>query len=499
MDIIALGVLTLAGYEMTKQTKKKINKAPKIIETKEEEPSFLDGSQTHLNQKQFYSGSQAPGVNMSSGKINIFTGSNLMEHGNRNCRPEPTSMFNPQSGNTHIHGAPNVDTSERYTASNKMHNVLPFEQKRVGPGMNVTSDVTAKGGFHQYFRVLPQNVGEYKKNNFNQRMIPGKIAVSKRADTPDVEAPKYDSYYEYEDRTPLQTKSDFTASTVRSNIQCKPICAAVQPECYFGQAQSTTTSNSTSKDTRVHDATTQGFGGNVSMPMRAPTHAISGYIVNESDRELCSDNTRNAASQLEGTYVWDADNKLDPNNRSSTYTNEVGQAHGNTYTTYAKASTDTARMTAREGSTSNYEGVAHGYERKTETRDYNVNNTQRESTSHNYTAPSKHYSSGATVQTVPEQYTMKEESLVGYSPGPQGISIPLDSSVFCMETKNDMTSETRVNVSKMMSSNNISNAQQLGRMEHAMKIPVENNRNTDDFLSVANIVLQDNPFAMRLN
>jgi hypothetical protein len=498
MDIAALGLLSLAGYELTKSTKKR--QTPTKVIAVAEKPSFIDGSNGHTNMNHFYKGSQAPGIDMSSTKMNVFTGSNMMEHGSKHCREAPVNIFKPMNGLSNINGAPNIDMKERYNGGNKMHNVLPFEQRRVGPGMNVTSDVDAKGGFHQYFRVLPQNVGEYKKNNFKQRMIPGKQAVTMRSELPNVEPPNIPTYYKYDDRVPIQSKFDVSAPSVRSEIECKPP-RVIHSDCYFGHVHNGhSLARSDQNTSRKYDSTQNGMGGNVSMPDRAPINGISGYIVNDSDREVCNDSKRNVSSQLAGTYVWESDNKLEPTTRSTTNnTAFVGHAHGNTYTTYAKSSSDGVKTTAREGVSSSYEGVAHGLQKASDTREYTANHTQRESTAHNYVGPSKHYTSGPEIQTVSEQYTMKEEAIIGYAPGPQNINIPIDSSMFNMECKDDETIDTRVNMSTMMGSNNMSNASHLGRVEHGLKIPVENNRNSLAFFSVANIVLKDNPFVVGVN
>jgi hypothetical protein len=499
MDIAALGLLSLAGYELAKTKKHKDRKKSNNKVVPQEHISFADGSTGHSNMNHFYKGSQPYGGDVSSTKMNVFTGSNMMEHGTKSCRAEPENLFQPLSGLSHINGAPNVDMKQRYDGGTTMNNVLPFEQKRVGPGMNVTSDVDAKGGFHQYFRVLPQNVGEYKKNNFKQRMIPGKQAVTMRSELPNVEAPNIPTYYEYTDRVPIQSKFDVSAPSVRSDIECKPP-RVINSDCYFGHVHNGNTLDRSDQNTsRGHDSSQYGFGGNVSMPDRgSSTNAIAGFIVNDSDREVCNDTTRNVSSQLAGTYVWESDNKLDPTTRSTTNNTEfVGHAHGNTYTTYAKSQGDVGmKSTAREGISSGYEGVAYGYQKASDTREYSANHTQRESTTHSYTGPSNHYTSGPEIQTQAEQYTLKEESIVGYAPGPQNINIPIDASMFNMECKDDETIDTRVNMSKMMGSNNMSNATHMGRVEHGLKIPVENNRNSSDYFSVANIVLKNNPFVV---
>jgi hypothetical protein len=54
-------------------------------------------------------------------------------------------------------GQPVYNLYDREFISNKMNNLQPIERKNVGPGLGVSSDVPATGGFQQYFRVLPNN------------------------------------------------------------------------------------------------------------------------------------------------------------------------------------------------------------------------------------------------------------------------------------------------------------------------------------------------------
>lgn len=54
-------------------------------------------------------------------------------------------------------GQPVYNLYERQYVTNKMNNLQPIERMNVGPGLGVTSDVPATGGFQQFFRVLPNN------------------------------------------------------------------------------------------------------------------------------------------------------------------------------------------------------------------------------------------------------------------------------------------------------------------------------------------------------
>jgi Family of unknown function (DUF5899) len=59
-------------------------------------------------------------------------------------------------------GQPVYDLYNRQNVTNKMNNLQPIERKNVGPGLGVSPNVPAIGGFQQFFRVLPNNVNEEK-------------------------------------------------------------------------------------------------------------------------------------------------------------------------------------------------------------------------------------------------------------------------------------------------------------------------------------------------
>jgi len=69
-------------------------------------------------------------------------------------------------------GQPVYDLYNRQYVTNKMNNLQPIERRRVGPGLGVGSNVDAAGGFHQYFRVLPNNINEERLTTLEGRSGP---------------------------------------------------------------------------------------------------------------------------------------------------------------------------------------------------------------------------------------------------------------------------------------------------------------------------------------
>lgn len=54
----------------------------------------------------------------------------------------------------------------------RMNNLSPIEKQLVGPGLGVSADVPAVGGYQQLFRVNPINVGEYRLTTLPGRSGP---------------------------------------------------------------------------------------------------------------------------------------------------------------------------------------------------------------------------------------------------------------------------------------------------------------------------------------
>ena len=496
MDVALIGLLSLAGYEFSKKKKPKVVPKSDIVE--EETPTFLDGSSEHGNMVHAYSGQQAPGgMSMSEGKLSRHTGTGMMEYASKSCRSDaPSTLFDPTQNLTYINGAPNVDNKDRYEVSGVMNNVLPFEQKRVGPGLNTSDCVDAKGGFHQYFRVLPANVGEYKKNNLPQRIIPGKQNIAAREELPNMDVSKNERHYEMESRPLENGKFDVMGPTQRTGphnrTEQNRSAHENMNEVYFGAAAGGNATGSTYDNaTRTKDATEYTRDGNMSMHTFKTTN-VSQIITTETERGQDCNPILNVAGKG-GAYTRDERLSSDPTLRSTLKNTGIGNAVGNSYATYVQ-NDDVLNTTHRNGTSTHYGGVAFGSERAGENRSYQANDTQREFTQNDYSGPSKYYTSHHTSGINQEQYTLKEESVIGYAPGPQNINTLVDPSAFAsgMEMKNDAHAGTRINVPKVKDV--ITDKCMMGRVENELKIPVENSR---DFFSVADVVLKDNPFAVR--
>lgn len=65
-----------------------------------------------------------------------------------------------------------LNMRNRMYDTGRMNNLSPIEKQMVGPGLGVSADVPAIGGYQQMFRVNPINVGEYRLTTLPGRSGP---------------------------------------------------------------------------------------------------------------------------------------------------------------------------------------------------------------------------------------------------------------------------------------------------------------------------------------
>lgn len=73
-----------------------------------------------------------------------------------------------------------LDMRNRLYDQGTMNNLSPIEKQLVGPGLGLAPEVPAAGGFHQQYRVMPTNVGEYKLTHLPGRTNHGSDTMGGR-------------------------------------------------------------------------------------------------------------------------------------------------------------------------------------------------------------------------------------------------------------------------------------------------------------------------------
>lgn len=123
-------------------------------------------------------------------RLETFTGVNNTDYAPKMERVADT----PIEGLTSIYGTtfkPDIDRYKSYMTNARQHNVGPVEKQYVGPGLGLPATQAASGGFHDRFRILPDNVNAYRKNTFGGEVVLGKSQIDHR-DTSDASAATQD-------------------------------------------------------------------------------------------------------------------------------------------------------------------------------------------------------------------------------------------------------------------------------------------------------------------
>ena len=95
-------------------------------------------------------------------------------------------------------------------------NEQPFEKIHVGPGIAIGTEVPAAGGFHQYTRIMPDNISDHTANQ-----LPGRVTGEKWlfSNAPTSQAPvvknRPDTFYSLCQYGPMPGKSTVTAEMTR--------------------------------------------------------------------------------------------------------------------------------------------------------------------------------------------------------------------------------------------------------------------------------------------
>jgi len=95
-------------------------------------------------------------------------------------------------------------------------NEQPFEKIHVGPGLAIGTEIPAAGGYHQYTRIMPDNISDHTANQLPGRVAGGKWLFS---NAPTSQAPvvknRPDTFYSLCQYGPMPGKSTVTAEMTR--------------------------------------------------------------------------------------------------------------------------------------------------------------------------------------------------------------------------------------------------------------------------------------------
>jgi hypothetical protein len=111
-------------------------------------------------------------------KLEAFTGNFKLKRSMK-TEVERDSLFRPEKDLSYVYGMPVIRQLDRVIPSQlgKRNNDLPFEQTRVGPGLNKGYTAEPSGGYHPRIRIMPktsENLYVNPRTHKDGRIIAGK-------------------------------------------------------------------------------------------------------------------------------------------------------------------------------------------------------------------------------------------------------------------------------------------------------------------------------------
>ncbi len=179
-------------------------------------------------------------------RMELFTGAvdlRTSQTGTYSRKQEVPGMFAPELSATRLTsggrsaGTPfGIDQGARYKPSVLQNNVVPTEQQRVGPGLGVGVEVAARDGFHPMMRILPKNVGEYRKHTLPGGLVVGSAHVTSRPSEPAFVQAGPPRFWEQRRLPTAPTKAAVNGATERPTQTIGACGGRMTGEEYYGGA-----------------------------------------------------------------------------------------------------------------------------------------------------------------------------------------------------------------------------------------------------------------------
>ena len=509
MELLVLSGLAYIGYELSKDNKttRTTVKPTAVLQRQDKYPIENDNIPNHNNMIPYFTSAKAQNTNdtYKQRSLENFTGTDNIRFQNKK---ECENLFQPQANLSNINGATlsldDRNRKDRYTntITGLMNNVSPIEKQYVGPGLNVGPDVASKGGYHDLYRILPDNVNSYKKNSFAGRVLSGKNMTTERDSAPVLQDNKKPERYYTMKEVPLsQGRSQTSAPSSRSTTvlqdtmreSCTPGLGIAGPANMAESMQSSVQYN-----TRTHDRTECYIPGGPSMAGHgAGAYTTTSTIISEGQREQCKDNSVNVQQQGAGMGVYYTDSagvtQRGDSNKYNGHIHNSGTLAGQNSTGYVAA------PTYREGTSAMYHGApcqgnaAHG------NRQYNANATMRGNTQTNYSGPAGGAHKGNMNHGAANNacaYYQREEMGREYTPGGGNMNLRANAQDILphMIVKEDCNQMTHI--APIKGPNAVTFSNQQGHTEYVPKVPVQNTRLD---LNIAQSQLASNQIAQNIN
>ena len=515
MELLVLSGLAYIGYELSKdgKTPRRPLKDKKLLECSNKYPIQSDVHPeipvpSHNNMVPYFTSTKAQNTNADykQRSLETFTGTdNIGFQSKRECE----ALFQPQANLSNIHGTTlsldDTNRKDRYSnnVTDIMNNVAPIEKQYVGPGLNVGPDVASKGGYHDMYRILPDNVNAYKKNTLVGRMNAGKGITPQRNATPIInDNKKPERYYTLCEAPVSANTAPVSGPTTRSETivhdtqrgACNPAVGIAGPA---SMADASQVAFSHDGATRTFDRSECHIMGNPAMPGNgAGAYTTTNVLVNEGQREQCADTT-NVQNQNMGAGVYYSDGAAATQRGSANMYN--GHVHNSGLVAGHNSAGYSAGPTMRENTSTSYSGNPTQGGAAFGTRQYEANPTLRGNDINNYNAPAGSiHKAGVRYDTARNAcvYMQREEMGREYTPGGGNMNVRADAQDIMphMIVKEDCNAISHI--APVKGPNAVTFGEQMGNIEYTAKIPVHNNRLD---LSIAETQMARNDVAHNIN
>lgn len=159
------------------------------IQEQDEKRMFFDKykSAWHNNMNPFYGSNVKQNVSLET-NMPILDRYTATEY--RPERKEIPNMFELEPNTTNVYGDISViknieESKNRFVPSIYQQNIQPIESQKVGPGLNLPSDVVAREGWQEMTRILPPTTNELRalnnpKEEYEGRTLQGKFINTNR-------------------------------------------------------------------------------------------------------------------------------------------------------------------------------------------------------------------------------------------------------------------------------------------------------------------------------
>lgn len=237
-------------------------------------------------------------------KLSDFTGTDeSYRH-----KKETKSLFTPSEQTTgFVFGSPLTRPElDRYNTWLR-NGEIPVEKIQVGKGIGLDYDSPGEGGFHQFTRILPANVSDYKRNQLENRTNIGKHVVSHPTSIPNVLGSKQTTIYTQERYPSMPNRHHTTAQSGYTTITDNSITRNIQSRentVPIGIASGINKSSEHftpehSRSRRVQSQTLETSIGSAHGSKAGPGNR-EGYYMNMTDRGYTNDHVINLSGTTNG-------------------------------------------------------------------------------------------------------------------------------------------------------------------------------------------------------